>query len=166
MKRFLPAAGFLFLILMVPVAAAAGALPETTPEKTGGSIYFETDPPGTTIWLDNVRIGTSPFTYYSEQSGTFTVHVSKKGYDDYRGNVTVGGGVRTDFYARLTPVVYDLNAGTPAPVVITTLATQRRATMSVPTSWPTTPPEKSPVDAALVIAAASVAAGVWSIRRR
>jgi hypothetical protein len=136
----------------------------TVPERTGGTIYFETLPTDATIWLDNVNIGTSTITYFSEKTGTLDVRVQKKGYEDYMTNVTITDGKRTNFYARLTPVKYELNTPTPtAPV--TTVTTIRRSTMAVPTSWPTPTPE-SPAEPAVVIGAAAVGIGLFAIRRR
>ena len=87
MKRcsFLP--GLIFLILLgLTGIVSADSLNTTTepvttpaattaPDRIGGSIYFETFPPGATVWLDTREIGTSPFTYYSENTGDFDVRI-------------------------------------------------------------------------------------------
>jgi len=136
----------------------------TTPERTGGTIYFETDPTDATIWLDNVNIGTSTLMYFSGKTGTLDVRIQKKGFNDYTGKVTVINGERVNFYARLTEVKYNLNTPTPtAPV--TTITTIWRSTMTIPTPWPTSTPE-SPVDPAVVIGAAAIGIGLFAIRRR
>jgi hypothetical protein len=137
----------------------------TTSDRIGGSIYFRTEPADATIWLDNVEIGTSPFTYYSEKTGTFDVRIQRKWYEDYADTVTVVEGKRVDFYARLTPVSPDTTeAKTPAARVTTTTAL-RKSTVNVPTPWPTSPAE-SPVDPAVIIGAAALGIWLFVIRRR
>ena len=177
MKRFPFFVCLAFLLLLVQVGItsadflanttitnATTTFTTTTPDTTGGSIYFETDPPGATIWLATVEIGTSPFTYYTENTGTLTVHIQKKGYEDYTDTVTVIGGRRVAFYAKLTPVPrYTGSENTPAAPV-TTATTIRKSTLNIPTSWPT--PTESPVDPAVIIGAAALGIGFFVIRRR
>jgi len=146
-----------FAILLVLFAAGtvyADDEPDaspTTPEKTGASIYFETSPPGATIWLDNVNIGTSPFTYFTPRTGTLKVRVSKKLFLDYTEVITVSDGERVDFRALLVPVPSDTGV-TPAPAFVVTTATviDRGPVITVPTPWPSATPEspQSPVIAA------------------
>ncbi|MDD1686377.1 PEGA domain-containing protein [Methanoregula sp.] len=175
MKRFPHIICLVFLLLLFPIGIATAdtatentttATPTaTTPARTGGTVYFETVPSGATIWLDNVKIGTSKITYFSEKSGTLDVRIQMKGYDEYKGTVTVIDGQRVDFYARLNPVTYDWNAETTPTVPVTTVTTIRRSTMTVPTSWPTPTPE-SPFDPAFVIGALTLGIGLFVIRRR
>ncbi|MDD4137875.1 MAG: PEGA domain-containing protein, partial [Methanoregula sp.] len=155
-----------FLLLMVPVGFVSADSPvTTTPERAGGSIYFETSPNDATIWLDNARIGTSPITYFSEKTGTLDVRIQKKGFEEYTGTVTVSDGKRVDFYARLTAVTYDLNAENTRIVPVTTATTIRKSTIPIPTSWPTPTPE-SPVNPAVIIGATAIGIGFFVIRRR
>jgi hypothetical protein len=177
MKRFsfFVCLAFLLLVFQVGITsagspanttgtAATTAAMTTIPDTTGGSVYFETNPSGATIWLATVNIGTSPFTYYSERTGMLTVHIQKKGYEEYTDTVTVAGGERVVFYAKLTPVPrYTGEENTPVPVV-TTATTIRKSTLNVPTSWPT--PTESPVDPAVVILAAAIGTGFMVNRRR
>jgi hypothetical protein len=162
MKRFYICLAFLLLLVQPGIAAAADTT--TTPERSGGSIYFETYPPGATIWLDNVEIGTSAFTYYFEKPGTFEVRVWKKGYESYTDTVTVEEGKRIVFTADLTPVTYDLTGETTPVTPVPTATTVRKSTLDIPTPWPTT--TESPVDPALVIGAVALALGYSVIRRR
>jgi hypothetical protein len=144
-----------------PTAATTAAT--TSPsDRTGGSIYFDTYPPGATIWLDDIDLGTTPFTYYSEKTGIRNVRILRKGYENYTTTVTVTEGTLVDFYARLTPV-----SRTPAAttVPLPSATTIRKSTIRIPTSWPTTPPA-SPVDPAVALGAAAVGAGLVVIRRR
>jgi hypothetical protein len=167
---------FLFLLVPAGIASADSATnttttnitvnaTTTTPEKEGGSIFFDTIPSDATIWLDNVNIGTSPFTYSSDKSATFIVLVRKKMFEDYTGTVTVSDGKRVVFYARLTPVSHALAEENTYVAPVTTATTIRKSTMNIPTPWPTTTPQ-SPLDPALVIGAAALGTGFWVIRRR
>jgi len=174
MKRFPFFVCLAFLLLLVQSGIASAVSPVTTtatiattitPERTGGSIFFETEPTGATIWVDSIEIGMSDSTYFSEKTGTRDVLIRKKGYEEYNGTVSVRDGERVVFSAILTPVSYTLPAEyTPAAPVITT-TTIRKSTMSIPTSWPTTP-SKSPVDPSVVIVAAVLGIGFSVIRRR
>jgi len=166
LKRFPFLICLAILLLIVQVGITSADSPATTtPGTTGGSIYFETNPPGATIWLDNIELGTSPFTYYSEKTGTFDVSVRKKWYEDYTDNVVVIGGERVIFYARLTPVPSYIPDETTPAAPVTTATTISTSTIIIPTPWPTSSP-KSPVDPAVVIGAAAIGTGFFVIRRR
>jgi hypothetical protein len=132
---------------------------------TGGSIYFETDPPGATIWLDNIELGTSPFTYYSGKTGTLDVRVRKRLYEDYSDKVVVIEGERVVFSARLTRISSLITRETTAPAPVKTATTISTSTIKIPTPWPTSSPE-SPLDPDVVIGAAVIGIGIFVIRRR
>ena len=165
MKRFafFSCPAIMLLIFLMGIASASPTT--TTPIMTGGSIYFETNPPGATIWLDNVELGTSPLTYYSEKTGTLDVRIRKKWYEVYTDKVVVIEGERVVFYARLTPVSSHITDETTAAVPVTTTTTISKSTITIPTPWPTSSPE-SPVDPAVVIGAAAIGIGFFGIRRR
>jgi hypothetical protein len=178
MKRllFFLCLAFLFLPVLAGIASADAVTnatttnvtmnaTTTTPEKEGGSIYFETIPPEATIWLDNVNIGTSPFTYSTDKSATFIVQVRKKMFEDYTGTVTVSAGKRVVFSARLTEVSHALTEENTYVAPVTTATTIRKSTMNIPTPWPTTSPE-SPVDPAVVLGAGALGTAFFMIRRR
>jgi len=160
---------FAFLLLMVPVGISSAAFPVTTttptPGITGGSIYFETDPPGATIWLDNIELGTSPFTYYSEKTGTMDVRVQKRLFEDYTDKVVVIEGERVVFSARLTRVSRRLTDEITAAPPATTATTVIKSTIIIPTPWPTSSPE-SLVDPAVVIGAVAAGIGFFVMRRQ
>jgi hypothetical protein len=177
MKRFLVSVGLTFLLLTVLAGTVSADSPNTTmttnvtttvitttPERIGGSVYFETDPPGATIWLETLEVGTSALTYYSEKTGTFNVRIQKKGYEDYTGTVTVNEGKRTVFEAVLKQVTYDITETTAPVIPVTTVTTLRKSTITLPTPWPSSP--KSPVDPAVVIGAAVIGTLFFAIRRR
>ena len=167
MRRFpyLIFLAFLLLTVQVGITSAASHTTTTTPGGTGGSIYFETNPPGATIWLDNIELGTSPFTYYSEKTGTLDVRVRKRLYEDYTDKVTVIEGERVIFSATLTWIVGEVTEATTPAAPVRTATTIRTSTIKIPTPWPTSPPE-SPLDPAVVIGAAAVGIGIFVIRRR
>ena len=178
MKRFpvLVCLAFLLLLTQAGIASADSVANTTTntttaatvttePDRTGGSVYFDTDPAGATIWLDDVEIGTSTFTYYTEKTGTFNVRVWKKGYENYTGQVTVSEGKRVVFEAWLTQVTRRPPEENTPVVPVATATTIRKSTMTLPTPWPTSA-AASPVDPAVVLGAAALGAGFSAIRRR
>jgi hypothetical protein len=175
--HFFSCPAFLLLLVMAGMAAAGSAAnttitattlaaaTTTTPGTTGGSIAFETDPAGAMVWLDGTEIATSPITYFSEKTGTLDVRISKKGFEDYTGNVTVIDGERVNFFALLTPVPRDIPEVYIPVATLTTAPTIRRTPMTVPTPWPTSVPQ-SPADPAVVIGAAALGTSFLAIRRR
>ena len=166
MKRFPYLIGLAFLLLIIPVGITSAASPTTTttPGRTGGSIYFETNPPGATIWLDNIELGTSPFTYYSEKTGTLDVRVRKRLYEDYSDKVVVIEGERVVFYARLIRITGEITEETTPPVPVRTFTTISTSTIKIPTPWPSS--TESPIDPAVVIGATAIGTGIFVIRRR
>jgi PEGA domain len=165
MKRFPILICLAVLLLLVLVSIASAESPTPTPGMSGGSIYFDTNPPGATIWLDGIELGTSPLTYYSEKTGTLEVRLRKRLYEDYTDNVVVVGGERIVFYARLTPVSSHVSDETAAATLVTTATTISKSTLKIPTPWPTTSPE-SPVDPVIGIGAAAIGIWFFAIRRR
>jgi hypothetical protein len=134
-----------------------------------GSVYFETNPDGATVYFDNNNVGTSTFTYGNASAGTYKVLIQKNGYKDYGGYVTVINGKRIVFYAKLEPLVevttVSATAATATPVK--TATTIKKSTLKVPTTWPDDTPTTaaSPVDLALVIGAAGIGLGLAAFRR-
>jgi MYXO-CTERM domain-containing protein len=177
MKRSPLLAGVVFLILLAAggivsaddvltniTTTATAAVTTTAPDTAGGSIYFNTDPAGATIWLDNTEIGTSPFTHFTTKTGTFAILVRKKGYENYTGTVTVIEGKRVIFEAWLTRVSEKpVDTGTPV-IPVATATTIRRSTIPIPTPWPTSA-ASSPVDPMLALGAAALC-GFFAFRRR
>jgi hypothetical protein len=135
---------------------------------TNSSVYFQTNPSGATVWVNKVKVGTSPFTYYNATPGTQPVLIQMSGYRDYTGYVTVQEGKRVSFYAQLqTPVETGTTAATTAPTVKTTATTIKKSTLKLPTTWPSaTPTPESPIDPAIVIGAVGIGLGLVAIRRR
>lgn len=155
---------FVILLLLVPAGVVADDSDTSASEKTGGHITFETTPTDATIWLDGVRIGTSPFTYYSAKTGTLDVVVTKRLYEDYAGNVLVNDGERAVFTARLIPLLSEpLVQETPSVVMTTATIPVKESPIMVPTPWPS--PTESPVDPGVAIGAVALCA-VIAMKRR
>ena len=156
----------MFLLFLVPLVSAGSS--DTTADPAGGSIFFDTSPPGATIWVAGEKIGISPFTYYTERNGTLDVLVEMKYYEDYTGLVTVSPGQRVVFTAVLVPLPSDLaKKETPSTVVVTTAAViEKRSTVVVPTPWPETTTPESPLDPAVCIGAIAAGLGILVIQRR
>jgi hypothetical protein len=165
MKQFPILVSLVFLLLLAQMGIVSAVSPDTTPEKTGGSIYFDISPSGATIWLDNTEIGASPFTYFSEKTGMQEVLVRKNGFQDYTGTVTVINGTRVIFHAVLTPALSETPVVTPTVVPVTIATIAPKSTMKLPTPWPTATPA-SPADPLIVIGAAAFAVVLLVILRR
>jgi hypothetical protein len=177
LKRFPLLIGLVFLLLLIAggiasaddllaniTTNATAAVTTTTADRAGGSIYFNTDPAGATIWLDNTEIGTSPLSHFTEKTGTFAVLVQKKGFENYTGTVTVTEGKRVIFEAWLIRVSEKpVDTGTPA-IPVATATTIRRSTIPIPTPWPTSA-TSSPADPALALGAAALC-GFFAMGRR
>jgi hypothetical protein len=133
---------------------------------TNSSVYFETNPTGATVWLNNVRVGTSTFTYYNATPGTFKVLIQKTGYSDYSDTVVVLQGKRVTYYAKLSPVSSDTTVATTATTV-RTATTIKKSTVKVPTPWSsaTTATTASPVDPAVIAGAAGLGLALFVIRK-
>jgi eukaryotic-like serine/threonine-protein kinase len=126
---------------------------------TDSSVYFETEPSGATVYLDNIEIGTSGFTYHDAVPGIHRVLIRKTGYKDYSGSVTVLDGKRVTFSAPLALLDEETTVATTAAtaVPVRTATMIRKSTLKVPTTWPgDTPAEASPVDPVIVIGAAGI----------
>lgn len=147
------------------ITTATTAPTTTTPERTGGSVFFDTEPAGATIWVDNSQIGTSDLTYYSPKTGPLEVLILRKGYEDFTATVTVEEGRRIEFFARLTPLPRGIADETPITAApVTTATTIRKSTLDIPTPWPAS--TQSPVDPAVITLAAAAGLMFFVIRRR
>ena len=142
----------------------------TTSGEGENSVFFETNPPGATIFLNGDEVGMSTFTYYTNKEGIFSVVARKIGYEDYQAQVTILEGKRVHFYAPLTQLASGSTAvttpvsGTPAK----TVTTIQKSTLKIPTPLGTFAPaaEESPADPAIALGAACIAIGLVLLRRR
>jgi hypothetical protein len=143
---------------------------------TGSSVYFYTNPPGATVYLDTIEIGTSAFTFRDVSPGTYDVLIRKAGYKDYSGSVIVPDEKHVMFEAQLTPLGGDTTvaatavmdgAGAMATPVRTVTRPARNASLKVPTTWPgEIPSEASPVDPVGIIGAAALGLGIAVFRKQ
>ena len=168
MKRFSFFVCLALLLLLFMTGSVSAVSSGTTPLITGGSIFFDTIPPEATVWVDNIRIGTSPCTYFTEKNGTLEVRIQKKYYEDYSGNVSVDKGDRVVVSAILVPLPTDLSRVDTPPAVVVTTATiiEKRVAITVPTPWPSPTTPESPVDPAVVIGAITISIAFFVIHRR
>ncbi|RPI39194.1 MAG: PEGA domain-containing protein [Methanoregulaceae archaeon] len=153
------------------VTAMTTVTTSVTSGEGDNSVFFETNPGGATVFLNGNEVGTSAFTYYTNQEGVFDVVVKKTGYEDYTAKVTILEGKRVRFYALLTllasgstPSATTPANGTPGKIVTTI----RKSTLKIPTPLGTDTPvtEESPGDPALALGAAGIAIGLVLLRRR
>lgn len=135
----------------VPVTSAVPTA-TTVPPGTN-SVFFESYPPGATVFLDGENVGTTPFTYYTNRKGTFDVLVRQEGYEKYEAKVTILEGRLVHFTAPLTvysptPTTSPTTAKTTAPVTTTATPGTNVTTSGTPPGAPasnTTMPQKPPV---------------------
>jgi hypothetical protein len=135
-------------IPVTPVVPTATTAPPGT-----NSVFFETYPPGATVFLDGENVGTTPFTYYTNRKGTFDVLVRQDGYEKYEAKVTILQGRLVHFTAPLTvysptPTTSPTTGKTTAPVTTTATPVTNVTTTGTTTGAPTTnttTPEKPPV---------------------
>jgi len=158
----------------------------TTAPTGKNSVFFETNPSGASISMSGNAIGTTPFTYYTDKDGTFSVVARKSGYEVYEGRVTIIDGQRVRFYGLLTPLSSATTTSTtnPATVLTTsasgkpttsvpgtpvnTSSTIRKSMLKIPTPLGTDPPltEEAPTDPVIALWAAGMVLLLVVIRRR
>ena len=131
-----------------------------------GSIYFETNPAGASVFINATRMGTTDFTLGNLTPGSYLFRVQKSSYLDYTGLVTVTAGNTTSFYRKLISEYPDTTASTTIPATtVKTVQTTKKSTVKAPTPWPTaTATPASPVDTLLVIGAAGL--GIAVLRKQ
>jgi hypothetical protein len=131
-------------------------------------------------------IGTTPFTYYTDKDGTFSVIARKSGYETYEGRVTIIDGQRVRFYGLLTQLASTpTTSATASATALTTSAsgkpttsvsgttvstnsTIRKSMLKIPTPLGTDPPltEEAPTDPVIALWAAGIVLMLVVIRRR
>ena len=136
------------------------------PAITNGSIYFETNPAGASVFINSTNMGTTDFILSNLPSGSYLFRIQKSGYIDYSGMATVTTGKTTNFYRTLTALDTETPVSTTIPkTTIKTAQPTKISTVKTPTPWPSaTPTQASPMDALAVICAA--AAGIVLLRKR
>lgn len=79
----------------VTVYATLNPIPTQTPST--GSLYITSSPSGATVYLNGNYVGVTPCTISSQSPGTYNIRLSKSGYSDYHGSVSVTAGQRSDY---------------------------------------------------------------------
>lgn len=112
-ERLVLIAGILAIVLLLLPGVA---LAEPGHEGTPGSHYYddyeegylsvETNPSGATVYIDGQSYGTAPI-YVSLAAGSYSVRITKSGYDTYSTTVRISDGQHKDLYATLSKKVTD-----------------------------------------------------------
>lgn len=157
-----------------PSTTTTGTATVTTTVTSGegeNSVFFETNPPGATIYLNGNEIGMSTFTYYTNKEGVYEVTARLSGYQDYEAKVAILEGKRVHFYAPLTELAPGETrsttprvSGTPSKAATPV----QKSSLKIPTPLGTFIPvtEESPADPAIVLVAGCIAIGLVLLRRR
>ncbi len=132
-----------------------------------GSIYVQSTPSRSKVFLNNVFQDYTPMTLYNLTAGTTPlVTVRSAGYNEWSQNVAVTAGSTTTITASLVLSPEETTAPTTVPqTTVTTVKTTVKSTVKAPTPWPTaTPAPASPVGVLVILGAVGV--GFIVIRKR
>jgi hypothetical protein len=125
-----------------------------------GSIYIQSSPTSSKVFLNNVFQGYTPMTLHNLTSGsTPLVTVRSAGYNEWSKNVAVTAGGTTTVTASLVLAPEVTTATTTVPTTtVTTVKTTVKSTAKVPTPWPsaTPAPAASPVSIIAILGAVGV----------
>ena len=126
---------------------------------TNGSIYFETNPSGASVYVNNTLKGTTALTLSKVPPGSYKVLIQMSGYQSYTETVKVTSGTKSTVYAKL--VASETATATTAPPVTTSptaVKTTKKSTITTPTPWPTaTATPASPLGTLAIIGAVCLA---------
>ncbi len=156
--------------LSATLVAIANTTPTTTtitptPTPTlnstaNGSIYIQSSPISSKVFLNNVFQGYTPMTLYNlTASSTPLVTVRSAGYNEWSQNVAVTAGGTTTVTASLVLAPEETTATTTVPTTtVTTVKTTAKSTAKIPTPWPsaTPTPAASPVSIIAILGAVGV----------
>jgi hypothetical protein len=143
-----------------------------------GSISFTSYPSYAAVFLLSNYTGTTPLTVSGLAPGSYPVLLYKSGYSNWTDTVVVTSGTETAEYAPLESLattaattVPPVTTATPVPAaavraaVATAVVTAKaRSVVAVPTPWPTSTTQESPLDPMLATFAAG--AGLVALRKR
>ncbi|MDL2229231.1 PEGA domain-containing protein, partial [Treponema sp. OttesenSCG-928-L16] len=82
--RFLLLLCCFFLFLCI-----SGVSGDTFEELEGRGLVIRSSPPGTDVYIDGIKRGTTPLTLESLPTGSYTVRLSRDGYEERRFKVTI-----------------------------------------------------------------------------
>ncbi len=137
--------------------------PTPTPalnSTANGSIYVQSTPTSSKVFLNNVYQGYTPMTLYNVTPGSPLVTVRRLDYNDWSQNVVVTAGNTTSISASLVLAPEVTTATVTAPqTTATTVKTTAKSTVKVPTPWPSataTPAPASPVGVLVILGAVGI----------
>jgi hypothetical protein len=127
-------------------------------EITNGSIYFETNPSGASVYVDNTYKGTTIFTLSNVVPGYYKVLIEESGYHSYTETVKVTSGTKSTVYAKLVASETETATTVPTTTMTTKATITKKSTVKTPTPWPTdTTTPASPVGTPAIICAIGLA---------
>jgi len=145
------------VILNTSTLAVSATLTNTT-TVTNGSIYFETNPSGASVYVDNTYKGTTIFTLSNVVPGYYKVLIEESGYHSYTETVKVTSGTKSTVYAKLVASETETATTVPTTTMTTKATITKKSTVKTPTPWPTdTTTPASPVGTPAIIVAIGLA---------
>jgi len=98
-----------------PESKAPPASPVPTDRASTGSLEVTSDVEGATVYLDDQRVGATPYQEEQLAPGRYDVRVEQEGYRPFREEVRVGAGRRARVEARLAPASPVLRVSSDVP---------------------------------------------------
>lgn len=119
-----------------------------------GSIEITSSPSGAKIYLDSTYEGITPSTLDDVSLGSHKIVISKTGYEEWSGLVTIKAGITVTVDTDLN----EIQTATVPTVTPTAVKTSLKVTtVKVPTPWPTgTATQASPVEPFVILGAAGL----------
>ena len=116
-----------------------------------GSIEFTSSPSSAKVYLDSAYVGITPYTRQNVSIGSHEIRITKTGYENWSGSVTVRNGITASVNADLGAT--QTTVATSQPTVTPTTSVMKTSTIKVPTPWPTSTTPASPLEAPVVLGA-------------
>ena len=82
-----------------PAEKPAESTPTPEPSPTTGTLVIESDVPGTSVFVDQVFLGTAPVTAKDLRPGPHRVNMSATGYEGFVDTIDIQPGTRTFSYS-------------------------------------------------------------------
>ena len=93
-----------------------------TPQQSSGNVTVHSSPPGSSILIDGIYQGTTPFTVSGLNQGNHIIRLALSGYYDYEGTIYIIAGQTTNAFGSLPPLnqISSQNTVTPiaTPIII------------------------------------------------
>ncbi len=87
-----------------------------------GKLNISSNPLGAEVFVDGVRLGSSPNIFSEVLVGEHTVELRKDGYESYKGTITISENKVTDYSATLSKAVVAAPVAKPTPTPVATSA--------------------------------------------